>query len=124
MSCYSSYRSSSRSSSSSYRFSNLDNVDEMFKQARNLPFFGKDIGALTYLAWEKEVDKIDPWFYRESQSYVLSIYLYKLEEHAREWWDERQHHVRKGRKSTVRDWSELKACMRRKFVPSNIKRNL
>lgn len=124
MSCYSSYKSSSRSSSSSYRSSSLDNVDEMFKQARNLPFFGKDIGSLTYLAWEKEVDKIDPWFYQESPFYVLSIYLSKLEEHAREWWDERQYYVRKGRKSSILDWCDLKACMRRKFVPSSIKRNL
>ena len=32
--------------------------------------------------------------------------------------------VKKGRKSSIHDWYELKACMRRKFVPLSTKRDL
>ena len=37
--------------------------------------------------------------------------------HAREWWDYRQSRVEKGRKSPIQNWSELRACMRKIFIP-------
>ena len=33
------------------------------------------------------------------------------------WWKQRQYHVSIGRKFKILNWKELKACMRRKFVP-------
>ncbi|KAG2397525.1 uncharacterized protein HKW66_Vig0142390 [Vigna angularis] len=161
MSCYDSYRSSSsyRSSRSSsfdqsitfkeikrkldearrrtcsyHEFDRME--DELYKQARaKIPYFGVDIGTLTYLAWEKDINDMHPFIARKSkpesyfhssnsESYVLSLYTSRFEMQVREWWDERQYHVRIGRKSLIHDWSELKACMRKEFVPSHIKRNL
>ncbi|KAG2391730.1 uncharacterized protein HKW66_Vig0125090 [Vigna angularis] len=161
MSCYDSYRSSSSyksSRSSSFdqsisfkeikrkidearrrtcSFHEFDRIeDELYKQARaNIPYFGTDIGALIYLAWEKDINDIHPFIARKSkpdsyfhssnsESYVLSLYTSRFEKHARKWWDERQYHVRIGRKSPIHNWSELKSCMRKEFVPSTIKRNL
>jgi len=40
-----------------------------------------------------------------------------FQEYARSWWQQRQLDVRIGTKSKVEYWSDLKACMRRKFVP-------
>ncbi|WVZ11534.1 hypothetical protein V8G54_016064 [Vigna mungo] len=58
---------------------------EMYNQARrDISFFGKNISALTYLAWEKKIDKIHPFFGRESESYVLSLYTSRYKEHASE----------------------------------------
>ena len=36
--------------------------------------------------------------------------------HAREWWDYRQSIIEK-RKSSIQNWSELRACMERTFIP-------
>ncbi|XP_052725469.1 stress response protein NST1-like [Vigna angularis] len=154
MSCYESYRSSRnfnfdkqlsykgikrehdkarRKSCSSYEFDRIE--DDLYKQAsESIPFFGDDIGALTYLAWEKEIDgmhsfmvrksKSESFYSRDSESYILSLYTSSFKKHAREWWDDRQYHVKIGRKYPIYDWNELKACMRRKFVPREIERNL
>ncbi|KOM48027.1 hypothetical protein LR48_Vigan07g173100 [Vigna angularis] len=99
--------------------------DERYSQARkDISFFGKDISALTYLAWERKIDKTHPFLARDSESFALNIYLSRLEEHASEWWSHRQYSVKKGRKSSTHDWYELRACMRRNFVPPSAKRDL
>ena len=113
--------------------------DDLCTKARKIPFFGKDTNVLTYLVWEKEINQMHPVLIRQSElesystivlsreceSRILSLYLSRLEKHALEWWDERQYWVHKGRKSTIEEnWYELRACMRRKFVPPLIIRNL
>ncbi|XP_052725620.1 uncharacterized protein LOC128194318 [Vigna angularis] len=122
-----------RKSCSFYEFDRIE--DDLYKQAsERIPFFGDDIGALTYLAWEKEIDdmhsfmvsksKSESFYSRDNESYILSLYTSSFKKHAREWWDDRQYHVKIGRKYPIHDWNELKACMKRKFVPREIERNL
>ncbi|KOM47957.1 hypothetical protein LR48_Vigan07g166100 [Vigna angularis] len=122
-----------RKSCSSYEFDRIE--DDLYKQAsENIPFFGDDIGALTYLAWEKEINdmhsfmvrksKYESFYSRDDESYILNLYTSSFKKHAREWWDDRQYHVNIGRQYPIHDWNELKACMRRKFVPREIERNL
>ncbi|KAG2391732.1 uncharacterized protein HKW66_Vig0125070 [Vigna angularis] len=122
-----------RKSCSSYEFDRIE--DDLYEKAsENIPFFGDDIGALTYLAWEKEINdmhsfmvrksKYESFYSRDDESYILNLYTSSFQKHAREWWDDRQYHVKIGRKYPIHDWNELKACMRRKFVPREIERNL
>ena len=82
------------------------------------PFFGEDISALSYISWEREIDDLVHSFHlRHSKYYFLTLCISSFVGHAREWWDYRQFRVEKGRKSPIQNWSELRACMRRTFIP-------
>jgi len=81
-------------------------------------FFGKDISALSYISWEREIDDLVHSFHlRHSKYYFHTLCISSFVGHAREWWDYRQSRVEKGRKSPIHNWSELRACMRRTFIP-------
>ena len=82
------------------------------------PFFGEDINALSYISWEREIDDLVHSFHpRHSKYYFLTLCISSFVGHAKEWWDYRQSRVERGRKSPIQNWSELRACMRRTFIP-------
>jgi len=82
------------------------------------PFFGEDISALSYISWERKIDDLVHSFHlRHSKYYFLTLCISSFVGHAREWWDYRQSIVEKGRKSPIQNWSELRACMRKTFIP-------
>jgi len=82
------------------------------------PFFGEDISALSYISWEREIDDLVHSFHlRHSKYYFLTLCISSFVGHAKEWWDYRQSRVEKGRKSPIQNWSRLRACMRRTFIP-------
>ena len=54
---------------------------------------------------------------RHSKYYFLTLCISSFVGHAKEWWDYRQSRMEKGRKSPIQNWSELRACMRRTFIP-------
>ena len=82
------------------------------------PFFGENISALSYISWEREIDEFVHSFHlRHSKYYFLTLCISSFVGHAREWWDYRQSRVEKRRKSPIQNWSKLRACMRRTFIP-------
>ena len=82
------------------------------------PFFGEDINALSYISWEREIDDLVHSFHpRHSKYYFLTLCISSFVGHAKQWWDYRQSRVEKGRKSPIKNWGELRACMRRTFIP-------
>jgi len=81
-------------------------------------FFGEDISALSYISWEREIDDLLHSFHiKHSKYHILTLCISSFVGHAREWWDYRQSRVKKGRKFPIQNWSELRACMRRTFIP-------
>jgi len=83
-------------------------------------FFGEDISALSYIAWEREIyDLVHSFHLRHNKYYILTLCISSFVGHAREWWDYRKPRVKKGRKYPIQNWSELRACMRRPFISSS-----
>ena len=51
----------------------------------DIPFFGEDISALSYLAWERKIEELHPFFSRSSKYYIFSLCISRLVGHVREW---------------------------------------
>ena len=59
---------------------------------------------------------------RSSTYCIIDLCTSRFITHAYEWWHSRQNLVHIGRKYAIRNWKDLRACMRRQFVPTNFKR--
>lgn len=58
-------------------------TDEMHHKAKSeIPFFGENINALSYLAWEKKIEKLHPFFV--NKYHILSLRIYRFVGHASE----------------------------------------
>jgi len=82
----------------------------------NLPTFYGHNNVEKYLGWEMKVEKLFE-FHQVEEIRRLSMVTLSFQEYAMSWWKQRQYDVPIGRKFKILNWKELKACMRRKFVP-------
>jgi len=89
--CKISYHSYSRLNLGSHSEDTMHHTHES-----TFPFFGDDISALSYIAWEREVDDlVHSLHLRHSKYYILTLCISSFVGHAREWWDYRQSRVEK-----------------------------
>jgi len=86
----------------------------------DIPFFGEDIGPLSFIDWMWDTKKlVQPFFNRYCQYDILMHVISRFVGRACEWWYKRQFQVEKGRASCINTFYELKACMWKHFVPSS-----
>ena len=84
--------------------------------------FGSKVDPMSYLAWEKRIEKLHPFLIRGSKYCIVDLCTSRFITHASEWWHSRQNLVHIGRKYAIRNWEDLRACIRRQFVPTNFER--
>jgi len=88
----------------------------------DIPFFGEDIGPISFRDWMWDTEKlVQPLFSKYSQFDILRHVTSRFIGRASEWWQERQYRVKKGRKSCINTFSELKACMWKHFIPPSFR---
>jgi len=88
------------------------------------PFFSKNIIALSYITWEREIEELlHPFHVRYSKYYELALCISSFVGYPRKWWDYRKFRVEEGRKTMIQDWYELRACGRRTFIPPSFNLN-
>uniref|UniRef100_A0A2N9G226 Reverse transcriptase/retrotransposon-derived protein RNase H-like domain-containing protein n=1 Tax=Fagus sylvatica TaxID=28930 RepID=A0A2N9G226_FAGSY len=76
-----------------------------------------------YLEWEKKIDLVfDCHNYCEEKKVKLAVI--EFTDYAIIWWDQLVTNRRKNNERPVETWGELKALMRRRFVPSHFYRDL
>ncbi|KOM34662.1 hypothetical protein LR48_Vigan02g081200 [Vigna angularis] len=88
------------------------------KVKSDLPFFGENTSALSYLTWEKRIEELHSFLVRHGKYHILSLCISRLVGHASEWWNQRQPKVEKELRldlkilslnplGFVRNWDEL-----------------
>ncbi|GKV11017.1 hypothetical protein SLEP1_g22306 [Rubroshorea leprosula] len=86
------------------------------------PFQGKNDPDV-YLEWEKKVELVfDCHNYSEEKK--VKLVAVEFIDYAVVWWDQRVLSRRKNREHPVDTWEEMKAVMRKRFVPSHYFRDL
>uniref|UniRef100_A0A2N9GKK8 Reverse transcriptase n=1 Tax=Fagus sylvatica TaxID=28930 RepID=A0A2N9GKK8_FAGSY len=76
-----------------------------------------------YLEWEKKIDLVfDCHHYSEEKKVKLAVI--EFTDYAIIWWDQLVTNRRRNNERPVETWGELKALMRRRFVPSHFYRDL
>uniref|UniRef100_A0A2N9GZ68 Retrotransposon gag domain-containing protein n=1 Tax=Fagus sylvatica TaxID=28930 RepID=A0A2N9GZ68_FAGSY len=76
-----------------------------------------------YLEWEKKIELVfDCHNYSEEKKVKLAVI--KFTDYAIIWWDQLMTNRRRNYERPVETWGELKALMRRRFVPSHYYRDL
>ena len=87
-----------------------------------IPYFDENKNVGEYLGWEIKLDQTFKK-YKVDEHIGLFMAILCFQEYARSWWQQRQLDVIIGTKLKLEYWSDLKACMRRKFVqPSHDKK--
>jgi len=84
----------------------------------NLHMFYGYNNVQEYLGCQMKVEKLFE-FHQVEEFRRLSTATSSFQEYVMSWWKQRQYDVSIGRKFKILNWKELKACMRRKFVPSS-----
>ena len=75
-----------------------------------------------YLNWEKKIELIfDCHNYSNKKNVKLAIVKFK--DYALLWWDQIMTHRRRNYERPVDTWDDLKAIMRRRFIPSHYYRD-
>jgi len=88
----------------------------------DIPFFGEDVGPISFRDWMWDIEKlVQPLFSKYSQFDILRHVTSRFVGRACEWWQERQYRVKKGRKSCITTFSELKTCMWKHFIPPSFR---
>jgi len=114
----------SKYSTYSPRFHKHDSHELHHTFHSDIPFFGEDIGPLSFIDWMWDTKKlVQPFFNRYSQYDILRHVISRFVRRACEWWHQRPFQVEKGRASCINTFYELKACMWKHFVPSSSYRN-
>ncbi|GAB2284109.1 hypothetical protein Dimus_039648 [Dionaea muscipula] len=88
-----------------------------------MPSFMEKSDPELYLEWEKKVELVfDCKHYSEEQKVKLAVL--EFTDYAIVWWDQLCTSRRRAGELPVRTWVELKAIMRRRFIPSHYYRDL
>uniref|UniRef100_A0A2N9I1C4 Reverse transcriptase/retrotransposon-derived protein RNase H-like domain-containing protein n=1 Tax=Fagus sylvatica TaxID=28930 RepID=A0A2N9I1C4_FAGSY len=88
-----------------------------------IPSFQGRTDPEVYLEWEKKIDLVfDCHNYSEEKKVKLAVI--EFTDYAIIWWDQLVTNRRKNNERPVETWGELKALMRRRFVPSHFYRDL
>uniref|UniRef100_A0A2N9J4Z6 CCHC-type domain-containing protein n=1 Tax=Fagus sylvatica TaxID=28930 RepID=A0A2N9J4Z6_FAGSY len=87
-----------------------------------IPSFQGKIDPEVYLEWEKKIDLVfDCHNYSEEKKVKLAVI--EFTDYAIIWWDQLVTNRRRNNERLVETWGELKALMRRRFVPSHFYRD-
>jgi hypothetical protein len=88
-----------------------------------IPSFQGRTDHEAYLEWEKKIELI---FYCHNYSEEKKVKLAVIEfiDYAITWWDQLVTNSRRNHERPIETWGELKALMRRRFVPSHYYRDL
>jgi hypothetical protein len=76
-----------------------------------------------YLKWDKKIELIFD-FHNYSKEKKVKLVVIEFTDYAIIWWDQLVTNRRKNPERPVETWGELKALMRRRFVPSHYYRDL
>uniref|UniRef100_A0A2N9EGC5 CCHC-type domain-containing protein n=1 Tax=Fagus sylvatica TaxID=28930 RepID=A0A2N9EGC5_FAGSY len=88
-----------------------------------IPSFQGRTNPEVYLEWEKKIDLVfDCHNYSEEKKVKLAVI--EFTDYAIIWWDQLVTNRRRNNERPVETWGELKALMRRRFVPSHFYRDL
>uniref|UniRef100_A0A2N9G438 CCHC-type domain-containing protein n=1 Tax=Fagus sylvatica TaxID=28930 RepID=A0A2N9G438_FAGSY len=100
-----------------------DGVDRSVGSIKmKIPSFQGGTDPEVYLEWEKKIDLVfDCHNYSEEKKVKLAVI--EFTDYAIIWWDQLVTNRRRNNKRPVEMWGELKALMRRRFVPSHFYRD-
>jgi len=88
-----------------------------------IPSFQGRTELEAYLEWEKKIELIfDCHNYSEEKKVKLAVI--EFTDYAIIWWDQLVTNRRRNHERPIETWGELKALMRRRFVPSHYYRDL
>jgi len=88
----------------------------------DIPFFGEDIGPISFRDWMWDTEKlVQPLFSKYSHVDILRHVTSRFVGCAYDWWQERQYNVKKGRKSSINTFYDLKTCMWKHFIPPSFR---
>ncbi|KAL4387743.1 hypothetical protein GQ457_09G020840 [Hibiscus cannabinus] len=89
----------------------------------NIPPFQGKTDPEAYLAWEKKIDHI---FECHNYSELKKVKLAAIEfvDYALIWWDQLTSSRRRNGERPISTWDEMKAIMRRRFIPTHYHREL
>jgi hypothetical protein len=101
-----------------------DGVDRSLGSIKmKIPSFQGRTDPEVYLEWEKKIDLVfDCHNYSEEKKVKLAVI--EFTDYAIIWWDQLMTNRRRNNERPVETWGELKAIMRRRFVPSHFYRDL
>uniref|UniRef100_A0A2N9HCS9 Retrotransposon gag domain-containing protein n=1 Tax=Fagus sylvatica TaxID=28930 RepID=A0A2N9HCS9_FAGSY len=101
-----------------------DGVDKNLGSIKmKIPSFQGTTDPEVYLEWEKKIELMfDCHNYSEEKKVKLAVI--EFTDYAIIWWDQLVTNRRRNYEKPVETWGELKALMRRRFVPSHYYRNL
>uniref|UniRef100_A0A2N9GSJ0 CCHC-type domain-containing protein n=1 Tax=Fagus sylvatica TaxID=28930 RepID=A0A2N9GSJ0_FAGSY len=101
-----------------------DGVDRSLGSIKmKIPSFQGRTDPEVYLEWEKKIDLMfDCHNYSEEKKVKLAVI--EFTDYAIIWWDQLVTNRRRNNERPVETWGELKALMRRRFVPSHFYRDL
>uniref|UniRef100_A0A2N9IT46 CCHC-type domain-containing protein n=1 Tax=Fagus sylvatica TaxID=28930 RepID=A0A2N9IT46_FAGSY len=101
-----------------------DGVDRSLGSIKmKIPSFQGRTDPEVYLEWEKKIDLVfDCHNYSEEKKVKLAVI--EFTDYAIIWWDQLVTNRRRNTERPVETWGELKALMRRRFVPSHFYRDL
>uniref|UniRef100_A0A2N9H3X9 CCHC-type domain-containing protein n=1 Tax=Fagus sylvatica TaxID=28930 RepID=A0A2N9H3X9_FAGSY len=101
-----------------------DGVDRNLGSIKmKIPSFQGRTDPEVYLEWEKKIDLVfDCHNYSEEKKVKLAVI--EFTDYAIIWWDQLVTNRRRNNERPVETWGELKALMRRRFVPSHFYRDL
>uniref|UniRef100_A0A2N9G8V9 CCHC-type domain-containing protein n=1 Tax=Fagus sylvatica TaxID=28930 RepID=A0A2N9G8V9_FAGSY len=101
-----------------------DGVDRSLGNIKmKIPSFQGRTDPEVYLEWEKKIDLMfDCHNYSEEKKVKLAVI--EFTNYAIIWWDQLVTNRRRNTERPVETWGELKALMRRRFVPSHFYRDL
>jgi hypothetical protein len=101
-----------------------DGVDRSLGNIKmKIPSFQCRTDPEVYLEWEKKIDLVfDCHNYSEEKKVKLAVI--EFTDYAIIWWDQLVTNRRRNTERPVEMWGELKALMRRRFVPSHFYRDL
>jgi len=101
-----------------------DGVDRNLRSIKmKIPSFQGRTDPEAYLEWEKKIELIfDCNNYSEEKEVKLAVI--EFTDYAIIWWDQLVTNKRRNHERPIETWGELKALMRRRFVPSHYYRDL
>uniref|UniRef100_A0A2N9FIN0 Reverse transcriptase n=1 Tax=Fagus sylvatica TaxID=28930 RepID=A0A2N9FIN0_FAGSY len=101
-----------------------DGVDRSLGSIKmKIPSFQGRTDPEVYLEWEKKIDLVfDCHNYSEEKKVKLAVI--EFTDYAIIWWDQLVTNRRRNNERPIETWGELKAIMRRRFVPSHFYRDL
>ncbi|KAL4273508.1 hypothetical protein GQ457_13G015810 [Hibiscus cannabinus] len=103
---------------------NRNRVDDNLNSIRMaIPLFQGKTDPEAYLEWEKKVELVFE-FHNYSENKKVKLAAIEFSDYAIIWWDQLTFSRRRNGERPVSTWDEVKALMRKRFVPTHYHRDL